>query len=191
VRKSATSVYAAAPMLPLDLWVGGEHLAGRLPAPLASWLGEPGLLTDRIQAASGVPVAVRVVEERIAFLNGEQQALLEAPAASCFARRVELNSAGRTWVYAETLIPDHTLEAHPWLAELGDSSLGATLAACKDLVRGPFEFAPLPESHPLAGQALARSATRGDVVWARRSWFALAGRRLLVQEAFLPGTTQC
>ena len=119
------------------------------------------------------------------------KALLEAPAASCFARRVELNSAGRTWVYAETLIPDHTLEAHPWLAELGDSSLGATLAACKDLVRGPFEFAPLPESHPLAGQALARSATRGDVVWARRSWFALAGRRLLVQEAFLPGTTQC
>ena len=191
MRKSATSGYAAAPMLPLDLWVRSDDLAARLPAALAGWLGEPGLLTDRIHGASGAPVTVRVVEERIAFLNGEQQSLLEAPASSCFARRVELNSSGRTWVYAETLIPDHTLEAHPWLAELGDSSLGSTLAACKDLARGPFEFAPLPESHPLAVQALARSNARADVVWARRSWFALAGRRLLVQEVFLPGTTQC
>jgi chorismate--pyruvate lyase len=178
-------------MLPLDLWVRGDDLAARLPATLSGWLCEPGLLTDRIREASGAPVAVRVVEERVAFLNGEQQAILEAPATSCFARRVELNSAGRTWVYAETMIPDHTLEAHPWLAELGDSSLGATLAACTDLTRGSFEFAPLPESHPLAVQALACTPARAGVVWARRSWFALAGRRLLVQEVFLPETTRC
>jgi len=191
LRKSPTTAFAAAPMLPLDLWVRSNDVAARLPAGLAGWLGEPGLLTDRIQAASGAPVTVRVVEERLAFLNGEQQSILLAPATSCFARRVELNSVGRTWVYAETLIPDHTLEAHPWLAELGDSSLGATLAACTDLARGLFEFAPLPESHPLAAQALAHAATRADVVWARRSWFALAGRRLLVQEVFLPETTRC
>ena len=134
---------------------------------------------------------MRVVAERVAFLSGEQQAILEAPAASCFARRVELNSAGRLWVYAETLIPDHTLEAHPWLAELGDSSLGSTLAACTDLSRGSFEFAPLPGTHPLAAQALARAATRAEVVWARRSWFALGNRRLLVQEVFMPETTRC
>ena len=191
MRKSATSGYSATPSLPLDLWVRGDDLATRLPAPLASWLGEPGLLTERIQAESRSPVAVHVVEERLAFLNGEQQAILEAPAASCFARRVELNSAGRTWVYAETLIPDHTLEAHPWLAELGDSSLGSTLAACADLSRGSFEFAPLPATHPLAVQALSRAAMDAAVVWARRSWFALGGRRLLVQEVFMPETTRC
>jgi chorismate--pyruvate lyase len=190
VRKPAAASYAT-PLLPLDLWVRGDDYAGRLPAALSGWLTEPGLLTDRIQAASGAPVAVRVVEERIAFLSAEQQAILEAPASSCFARRIELVSAGRPWVYAETLIPDHTLELHPWLAELGDSSLGATLAACQDLVRGPFEFAPLPDSHPLAVRALAHAASRAAVVWARRSWFALAGRRLLVQEVFLPETAPC
>lgn len=190
MRKSATPGYST-PSLPLALWARAEDVAPRLPATLMGWLTEPGLLTDRIHQASGAPVAVRVVEERLAFLDPEQQRLLEAPAASCFARRVELVSAGRPWVYAETLIPDYTLELHPWLAELGDSSLGSTLASCKDLARGRFEFAPLPASHPLAAQALARIPSRPDVVWARRSWFALAGRRLLVQELFLTENSRC
>ena len=191
MRKFAASGHATTPLLPLDLWVRGDDLVARLPAELASWLGERGLLSKRIRAASGAAVAVRVVEERLAFLSAEQQALLEAPAASCVARRVALVSAGRTWVYAETLIPDHTLELHPWLAELGDSSLGATLTACGDLTRGPFEFAPLPAAHPLAVQALGQVASGPQTVWARRSWFALSGRRLLIQEVFLPETLRC
>ena len=190
MRKSATPGYST-PSLPLALWARADDIGARLPTALVGWLSEPGLLTERILAASGMPVAVKVVEERLAFLDAEQQRLLEAPSASCFARRVELVCGGRPWVYAETLIPDHTLELHPWLAELGDSSLGSTLASCKDLARGAFEFAPLPSSHPLAARALSRVAERPDVVWARRSWFALAGRRLLVQELFLPETGQC
>lgn len=184
MRKLSDS--SAASLLPLDLWMRDRDLAGKLPAKLADWLTEPGLLTTRIEAASRAPVAVRVIEERLAFLTAEQQLLLRAPAISCFARRIELVSAGRPWVYAETLIPDHTLEMHPWLAELGDSSLGSTLAECVEVTRGPFEFAPLPASHPLAVHALARLERRPDVVWGRRSWFALLGRRLLVQELFLP-----
>ena len=188
MRKLSAS--SAASLLPLDLWVRGRDLAGRLPARLADWLTEPGLLTDRIRAASGAPVTVRIVDEHLAVLSPEQQALLEAGSNSCFARRVELVAGGHPWVYAETLIPDHTLELHPWLAELGDSSLGSTLAECADVTRGPFEFAPLPASHPLAAQALARLGETAEVVWARRSWFALRGHRLLVQELFLPEVTR-
>ena len=106
-------------------------------------------------------------------------------------RRVELVGAGRPWVFAESLVPDHTLELHPWLAELGDSSLGATLSAIPGVSRGPFEFAPLPAAHPLAASALGRLAQAPDVVWARRSWFALRGRRLLVQEVFLTEADRC
>ncbi|MBS0396250.1 MAG: chorismate--pyruvate lyase, partial [Proteobacteria bacterium] len=40
---------------------------------------------------------------------------------------------------------------------------------------------------PLAAAALARGARAGEVLWARRSWFELRGRRLLVQEVFLEG----
>jgi chorismate--pyruvate lyase len=132
----------AAPLLPLDLWLSGPELLRGVPAGLAAWLTDAGLLTERIREAAGAAPSVRVVEERLGFLTGEQQALLEAPAASCFVRQVELCGAGRPWVFAESLIPDHTLELHPWLAELGDSSLGATLAAIPGVSRGPFEFAP-------------------------------------------------
>jgi chorismate--pyruvate lyase len=180
-----------APLLPLDLWLSGPELLRGVPAELAAWLTDAGLLTERIRAAAGALPGVRVVEERLGFLTGEQQALLEAPAASCFVRQVELVGAGRPWVFAESLVPDHTLELHPWLAELGDSSLGATLAAIPGVARGPFEFAPLPAAHPLAASALGRLAAPPDVVWARRSWFALRGRRLLVQEVFLAEPGRC
>ncbi len=182
---------SAAPLLPLDLWLSGPQLLRGVPAGLVAWLTDPGLLTDRIRSVCGGAPAVRVVDERLGFLTAEQQALLEAPAASCFARQVQLTGAGQTWVFAESLVPDHTLELHPWLAELGDSSLGATLAGLAGVSRGPFEFAPLPASHPLAASALARRELAPDVVWARRSWFALRGRRLLVQEVFLMDAAQC
>lgn len=181
----------AAPLLPLDLWLSGTRLVRGMPAELAGWLSETGLLTDRIRAATGAPAGVRVLEERLGFLTAEQQALLEAPATSCFVRRVVLLGRGRPWVFAESLVPDHTLELHPWLAELGDSSLGATLAGIDGVSRGALEFAPLPAAHPLAASALARSAAVPDVVWARRSWYALRGRRLLVQEVFLPESGAC
>jgi chorismate--pyruvate lyase len=180
-----------APLLPLDLWLPGPRLLRGVPAGVAAWLTDAGLLTDRIQAASGAPASVRVVAEQLGFLSAEQQALLEAPAASCFVRQVELLGRGQPWVFAESLIPDHTLELHPWLAELGDSSLGATLAGIAGISRGPFEFAPLPAAHPLAASALARQRAAPEVVWARRSWFALRGRRLLVQEVFLGGPGRC
>jgi chorismate lyase len=181
----------AAPLLPLDLWLSGPELLRGVPAGLAGWLTATGLLTERIRAAAGAPPSVRVVEERLGFLTGEQQVLLEAPAASCFVRQVELLGAGRPWVFAESLVPDHTLELHPWLAELGDSSLGATLAGIPGVSRGPLEFAPLPAAHPLAASALGRLARAPDVVWARRSWFALRGRRLLVQEVLLAEPDRC
>jgi chorismate--pyruvate lyase len=181
----------AAPLLPLDLWLSGPELLRGVPAALAAWLTDSGLLTERIRAASGAAPGVRVIEERLGFLTAEQQALLEAPAASCFVRQVELVGDGRPWVFAESLIPDHTLELHPWLAELGDSALDATLAGIAGVSRGPFEFAPLPAAHPLAASALARRADAPGVVWARRSWFALRGRRLLVQEVFLAEAGRC
>jgi chorismate--pyruvate lyase len=175
----------AAPLLPLDLWLSGQELLRGLPAEAAAWLTATGRLAARVRAASGAPPCLRLVEERLGFLTAEQQALLEAPAASCFVRQVELLGRGRPWIYAESLIPDHTLELHPWLAELGDSPLGATLAGIEGVERGPFEFAPLPSVHPLAASALARLATAPPVVWARRAWFALRGRRFLVQEVFI------
>ena len=188
---STTPASTFAPLLPLEPWMAGAALLSAAPPELRDWLTEQGLLTDRIETACRAAAGLTLIEERQGVMTAEQQALLQAPAVSCFVRRIELTARGRPWVYAESLIPNHTLELHPWLALLGASSLGATLAACPDLSRGSFEFAPLPAAQPLAARALARAGARAAVVWARRSWFALADRRLLVQELFLPELGRC
>jgi chorismate lyase len=185
------STAAAEPLLALELWLPGELLLRGIPGTLAAWLSTPGLLTERIKTASGAAAGLRLLDQRLGFLGRDQQALLEAPAASCLVREVALTGAGRPWVFAQSLIPDHTLELHPWLAELGEASLGATLAAFPGVERGPFEFAPLPPAHPLAARAIEACREEPAVLWARRSWFGLKGRRLLVHELFLSAATQC
>lgn len=185
------TVTSASSLLPLDLWVGGNDLLRGVPPALFSWLTEPGLLTDRIQAVCGAPAGLTVIDERLGYLTRDEQALLLAPLSSCFVREVELTANGRPWIYACSLIPDHTLEKHGWLAELGTSPLGATLREIPDLDRSPFEFAPLPASHPLAVRATARLETKPDYVWARRAWYSIKRCRLMVQEVFLPELGQC
>ena len=175
-----------ASLFPLDLWARLDRAAPLLPARWAPWLAATGLLQDRISQEASEPASVRLLEERIGFLSAEQQELLQSPTDSCFHRRIELCAAGRAWVYAESLIPDHTLEAHPWLAELGERGLGETLSWRQDIERGPFEVTTLPTSHPLAARALERMNGKPDAVWARRAWVAISGARILVQELFLP-----
>jgi chorismate--pyruvate lyase len=183
---------STAPLLPLDLWAPGTELLRALPPPLREWLSDAGPVTARIEAASGCAPTERVLEQRLGFLTREQQALLEAPATGCLVRDALLSARGRPWLFSQALIPDHTLELHPWLAELGDASLAATFAAVAGLERGAFEFAPLPISHPLAARALAGLAAGNAVtVWARRAWLGLRGRRLLLQEVFLPELVPC
>ena len=180
-----------AQLLPLDLWTRDSALLRRAQPGVAGWLVDPGLLTDRIRVESGAPHGLSIVDERVGFLSAEQRALLEAPVASCFVREVELLAGRHPWVFAQTLVPDHTLELHPWLAELGRTALGEMLGGVAGLERGPFEFATLPPQHPLAARALRARSGAPDVLWARRSWFALGGRRLLVQEVLLPELGRC
>jgi chorismate lyase len=187
---SALSKVAVAPLLPLELWFPARGADNQVPPRLYGWLTEPGLLTERIERRTGQPVHVHVLDERVGFLTSEQQAVLGARLDSCFVRRIALVSQGRAYIYAETLVPDHTLELNPWLAELGERSLGTALAEYGDVIRGPLEFAALPASHPLAARALELVDLPTDTIWVRRSWFGVGGMRLLVQEAFLPSVSE-
>ena len=180
-----------APLLPFDMWAPGVEVLRELAPGSRDLLTDSGPLTARIERASAAPAGVRLIEQRLGFLSREQQALLAAPASSCLVREVVLSGGGRPWVIAQSLIPDHALESHPWLAELGDASLGATLAAVAGVSYGAFEFAPLPAVHPLAARALAGFADAPAMLWARRRWAGLRGRRLLMQEVFLPELVPC
>lgn len=169
--------------LGLDLW-------GPAPPPLdaavAAWLTEPGLLTARLRTIGGERLRLSVVRQALADPAAELRTLLDAGEAPCFSREIELCIAGVPWVFAQTLVPDATLRACPWLAELGDSPLGETLGALKDVTRAPFEYAELSPNHPLCARAQRELAPAERVALpARRAVVSVRGHRLLVQEVFL------
>jgi len=164
-------------------------LADFIPPPTpqaAGWLAEPGLLTERLRACCGGRQGLTVISEREAPLPTAESALLHAPGSASFVREIELTCDGSPWVFAQTLIPLATLARHGWLSTLGDAALGERLAAVPGIKRGPLEFARLTPGVALFHRALRQSADSPSELWARRSWFAIDGNRLLVQEVFLP-----
>lgn len=169
-------------------WLPAERLGQfSLDPHLRPWLIGQGVLTSRLRAACAQRFAFRMVEQWTTLLEPPlQQALRTRDAAGLF-REVEMRNGEALWVYAQSLFPDSTLTAHPWLAELGDSALGETLNDLSGVERSSYEFAWLPAEVPLAGRALQRAACGEPGVWARRARLSLRGAPLLVQELFLPG----
>jgi chorismate--pyruvate lyase len=172
--------------LAFDLWSDERALPSALDEFHRSWLTESGLLTIRMRCETGRPAILTVRDERVGFLNAAQQSLLEVKSSGCFVREVELGIGATAWIFAQTLVPDPTLEVHSWLAALGSCSLGETLAGLPGIERGELEFAQLPASHPLAARALLNLELAPAALWARRSVYALRGRKFLVQEVLLP-----
>jgi chorismate--pyruvate lyase len=163
-----------------------EELAPAADAAVAAWLVEPGLLTERLRACCDGQPGLALVSESEAPLAAADAALLAASGSAAFVREIELTCDGRPWVFAQTLVPQATLARHGWLAGLGRAALGERLAALPGLERGPLEFARLTAGDRLYHRALRERRDAPEALWARRSWFAIGGDRLLVQEVFLP-----
>ncbi len=164
----------------LDDWIPAA------PGAAAAWLSEPGLLTDRLRACCAGETGLVVVSEAEAPLSAEDAALLCTAGDTAFVREIELTCNERPWVFAQTLVPQATLARQRWLAALGRAALGERLAAVPGIERGPLEYTRLGAGDRLYGRALRERANRPAELWARRSWFAIDGHRLLVQEVFLP-----
>jgi chorismate-pyruvate lyase len=99
---------------------------------------------------------------------------------------VELSYRDTVWVFEQTVMPDSTLCAHPWLAELGESALGETLSELSAVERSSFEYAWLPAAEPVSARALQEAGVEAAGLWARRSRVCLRKAPLLIQELFLP-----
>lgn len=168
-------------------WLPTEHLGQfQVEASLRHWLIGKGLLTQRLKSAAGDRFRLRLVGQWTSLLSREQQSTLRVGDGAGLFREVELCCGNTVWVFAQTIVPDSTLSLHPWLAELGDASLGETLGELSGVARGPHEYARLPADDALASRALRDLAPKPEAVWARRARILLHGAPLLVQELFLP-----
>jgi chorismate--pyruvate lyase len=168
-------------------WQPAERL-GQLAvdAHLRPWLIGKGLLTQRLRAVCGERFALRVADCWTGILNSSQRAALRVADNAGLFRAVEMYCGDQVWVFGETVIPDSTLSAHPWLAELGDSALGETLSGLSGVERSAYEYAWLPASDAITARALRGAEITPAGLWARRSRIALRGAPMLVHELFLP-----
>jgi chorismate--pyruvate lyase len=168
-------------------WYPAERLGQlSMDAQLRPWLIGNGLLTLRLKAACGERFGLHLVDQWTGLLSQAHKSALRAGDNAGLFRDVEMCSGEKVWVFGQTVIPDSTLSAHSWLAELGDSSLGETLLDLSGVERGAYEYAWLPTTEPVTSRALRNAEIKPAGLWARRSRIALRGAPLLIQELFLP-----
>ena len=168
-------------------WLPAERL-GQLAvdAHVRPWLIGKGLITLRMKAVCGERFALRLVDQWTGLLNAAHKSALRVPDNAGLFRDVEMCCGEQVWMFAQTIIPDSTLCAHPWLAELGDSALGETLSDLSGVERSSYEYAWLPVEEPVTARALRDAEIKPAGLWARRSRVALRSAPMLMQELFLP-----
>ena len=174
---------------PSSPWTTLDRVEAQVPPVLRSWLAEPGLLTARIRELCGDRMRFHMLAPlRAMHLSDELQARLGGRDHGGLLREIEFRCLRERVVYAQTVLPDSTVRAHPWLRELGDSPIGESLRRAGGAVqREPLEYAPLPPAHDLALAASGEAPdARGVTLWARRAIYRLESLPILVQEVFLP-----
>ena len=174
--------------LPAD-WFDAQALArAEVPAQVLHWLRWQGLLTEALRTACGTGFRLQVLRQVSTQLDELSRTLLDVADDQALCREIVMGDQAHSYVFARTLLPETTLSAHPWLATLGEASLGERLQTVEGLSREAFQFARLaPGDALLAG--LVPPARQ--LVWARRSVFRLSGGPLCVFEAFLPDIVSC
>lgn len=155
-----------------------------VPARWRPWLLDCGSLTERLLAASGGDLRVRVLHQRWARPRlDERRALRLGAGQRALIREVLLLGRGAPWVHARSVLPLALLRGrYRFLARLGERPLGALLFREPSLRRGCIRIArrPVPALPGL-------EVPPGALAWERRSLFHLGNRPLLVAEMFLPG----
>lgn len=168
-------------------WLPAERLGQfSVDARMRAWMIGKGLLTLRLRAACPESFELRLIDQWTGLLEASHKRSLDTDDNAGLFRDVEMGCGGQVWVFAQTVVPDSTLNAHPWLAELGDSALGETMSGLSGFDRSTYEYALLPPGNPVAVRALRDAQVKPEGLWARRSRLSLRGAPLLVQELFLP-----
>jgi chorismate lyase len=168
-------------------WQPAERL-GQLSVDehLRPWLIGKGLLTARLKDSCGDRYTLRLVDQWTGILSASHKAALRTEDNAGLFRDIEMCCGDNVWVFGQSVVPDSTLSAHPWLAELGDCELGATLSGLSGVERSSYEYAWLPVTELATARALRDADIKPAGLWARRTRTTLRSAPLLIQELFLP-----
>ena len=168
-------------------WLPAERLGQlTIDAQVRPWMIGKGLLTQRLKAVCGERFGLRLLDQWTGVLGAAYQSALRSTDNAGLFRDVEMSSNDSVWVFEQTVMPDSTLVAHPWLAELGESALGETLSDLSGVERSSYEYAWLPAGEAVTARALRNARVTSAGLWARRSRLSLRGAPLLIQELFFP-----
>lgn len=148
------------------------------PAPLLPWLTEPYSLTARLKQHCH-RFRLQVVYEHFSVLPDFLLPLLPGTTIA-LQRDVILWCDDKPCVYAQSWLPQSSIEMLQPLAALGDQPLGEYLFQHPDLSRSAIEAARLSFASAVLPQVNA------GAYWGRRSVFRLHNVSLLVAEIFLP-----
>ena len=154
-----------------------------LPTELAGWILEPASLTARLKRHC-TNFRVQLLNETAADVPAFLQPLLP-DTHNGQLREVILWCDNKPCVYAQSWLPQHTINTLRPLADLGERPLGDYIFQQAGLTRGTIEAVELD----VAASALAAFAP-AERCFARRSVFRLNNLPLLVAEVFLPPTLQ-
>jgi chorismate lyase len=168
-------------------WMPAERLGQlSMDSKIRPWMIGNGLLTQRMRAACGGRFALRLVDQWSGLLSEAQRSALRSSDNAGLFRDVEMFCGEQVWAFEQTLMPDSTLSAHPWLAEMGDSALGEILGDLSGMERSSYEYAWLPADDAVTARALRDAEVKPAGLWARRSRVWLRTAPLLIHELFLP-----
>jgi chorismate lyase len=155
---------------------------------LCQWLFDQSSLTERLIHACSGSFSVQVLQQGWArpMLN-EAKLLRMRRSSYAWVRQVHLLCNDKSWVFARTVIPPHTLKGKQRrLTRLGKKPLGAVLFADKSMQRTEMEIACISPGQNLYRMATHHLARVDQPIWGRRSVFYLSKHPLLVSEIFLP-----
>lgn len=164
-------------------WKPLESCAG-LPGHVEDWLAEPGSLTARVRSRCPGKFRLQVIDQR----REDSLAIFDdLEPSETFCREITLGCGDTPLVFARTRIPVATLDANPWLGELGGTPLGTRLFDEPGYMRGRFFAARLVPGDALYDYVNANVTALNAQLWARKARVELKGKPFEICESFLPG----
>ena len=163
-----------------------------MPTELIPWLTDSGSLTQRLQAHCLNEFSVQLLGTHwMRPLPDECLSLAIPMSEKAYQREVKLMDGNQANVYARTVIPRATFQAMKQrFNALGNKPLGDLLFTDPSVQRGPIEIACLKPGQWLYEMAVLDESHRPEALWGRRSHFYLSGKKLLVNEIFLPNLSE-